>query len=90
MIVHWTLIHYWEYKNSMAAAMLFLYVFLVDQSYSSEIAPAGQVPAQAPQLMQRSLSITNCPSPSEIAPTGHPPAQAPHDKQASEITNAIT
>jgi len=58
--------------------------------YSSEIAPAGQEPAQEPQLMHVSASITNWPSPSEIAPTGQEPAQAPQDKQASEITNAIT
>ena len=58
-------------------------------NYSSEIAPVGQVPAQAPQLMQVSLSISNFPSPSEIAPTGQAPAQAPQETHESEITNAI-
>lgn len=57
--------------------------------YSSEIAPAGQVPAQEPQEMQADESISNLPSPSEIAPTGQEPAQAPQDTQLSPITNAM-
>lgn len=55
----------------------------------SEIAPVGHVPAQAPQLMHVSASISNFPSPSEIAPTGQAPAQAPQETHESEITNAI-
>lgn len=58
-------------------------------SYSSEIAPAGQVPAHEPQEIQVAASISNLPSPSLIAPTGQEPAQAPQDTQLSEITNAI-
>lgn len=57
--------------------------------YSSEIAPTGHTPAQEPQLMQVSGSISYLPSPSLIAPTGHPPAQVPHDTQLSLITKAI-
>lgn len=60
------------------------------KNYSSEIAPVGQEPAQEPQEMQLSASISNLPSPSEIAPTGQEPAQAPQDTQLSPITNAIT
>lgn len=52
-------------------------------------APTGQVPAQAPQSMQASASITYLPSPSEIAFTGQPSAQAPQAMQSSEITYAI-
>ena len=57
--------------------------------YSSEIAPVGHVPAQEPQEMHESASISNLPSPSEIAPTGQEPAQAPHATQLSPITNAM-
>lgn len=58
-------------------------------NYSSEIAPVGHAPAQVPQEMQVSASITYCPSPSEIALTGHSPSQVPQDTQASEITYAM-
>ena len=58
---------------------LFKILLLCD--YSSEMTPVGQVPAQAPQEMQVSASISNLPSPSEIAPTGQAPAQAPQDTQ---------
>ena len=64
-------------------------MFYMD-NYSSEIAPTGHVPAQAPQLMHVLESISNFPSPSEIALTGQPPAQDPQEMQESEITNAIT
>ena len=59
------------------------------ENYSSEIAPVGHVPAQDPQEMHESASISNLPSPSEIAPTGQEPAQAPHATQLSPITNAM-
>ena len=59
------------------------------KNYSSEGAPTGQVPAQAPQLMQVSASMTNLPSPSEMALTGHSAAQAPQLMQSSEILYAI-
>ena len=49
-------------------------------------APTGQVPAQAPQSMQVSGSITYLPSPSEIAPTGQSLAQAPQAIHSSLIT----
>ena len=55
----------------------------------SEIAPVGHAPAQEPQEMQVSASITYCPSPWEIAPTGHCPSQVPQLTQESLITYAI-
>lgn len=64
-------------------------VFFSYTDYSSEIAPTGQAPAQAPQLMHESASITYLPPSSPIAPTGHPPAQEPHPTQESLITNAM-
>lgn len=70
--------------NKKRAARLFFY-----SDYSSEIAPVGHVPAQEPQEMHESASISNLPSPSEIAPTGQEPAQAPHATQLSPITNAM-
>ena len=59
------------------------------RSYSSTGAPTGQVPAQAPQLMQVSASMTYLPSPSEIAFTGHSAAQAPQLMHSSVILNAM-
>lgn len=56
---------------------------------SSLIAPVGHTPAQVPQEMQASASITYWLSPWEIAPTGHSPSQVPQLTQESEITNAI-
>lgn len=67
----------------------FYFVRIFCTAYASAITPVGHVPAQAPQLMQLSASISNFPSPSEIAPTGHAPAQAPQDTQPSLITYAI-
>ena len=49
----------------------------------------GQLPAQVPQEMQESASMTYWESPSEIAPTGQPSAQVPQEMQASEITYAM-
>ena len=40
-------------------------------NYSSEIAPVGQAPAQEPQEIHLSASISYFPSPMLIAPTGH-------------------
>ena len=54
-------------------------------SYASWGAETGQVPAQAPQEMQVSASMTYLPSPSEIAETGHSSAHAPHAMQSSLI-----
>ena len=53
--------------------------------YSSEIAPTGHSPAQAPQEMQVSALISYLPSPSLIAPMGQAPAQVPQEMQPSEI-----
>ena len=66
-------------------SIMLLYVF----NYSSEIAPVGHTPAQVPQLIQVSASITYCPSPSAIAFTGHSPSHVPQLKHASLITYAI-
>ena len=66
-------------------SIMLLYVF----NYSSEIAPVGHTPAQVPQLIQVSASITYWLSPSEIAPTGHSAAQLPQLTQESLITYAI-
>ena len=57
--------------------------------YSSAGAPTGQTPAQAPQEMQVSASITYLPSPSLIAETGHSSAQAPQATHSSLITYAM-
>ncbi len=57
---------------------------------SDSIAPTGQAPAQEPQLMHLSGSISNFPSPCEIAPTGHCPAHEPQLMQESLIVNAIS
>ena len=59
------------------------------EDYSSAGAPTGQTPAQAPQEMQVSASITNLPSPSLIAETGHSSAHAPHATHSSLITYAM-
>lgn len=59
------------------------------RNYSSLGAPTGQVPAQAPQEMQVSASITYLPSPSLIALTGHSSAHAPQAMHSSLITYAI-
>jgi hypothetical protein len=74
-------------KKPLPALEAVFFCFVRD--YSSEGAPTGQTPAQAPQLTQTSALISNLPSPSEIAPTGHSAAQAPQLMQASEITYAI-
>jgi hypothetical protein len=55
----------------------------------SLIAPVGHTPAQVPQLMQVSASISYFPSPWEIAFTGHSPAQLPQLTQVSLITYAM-
>lgn len=57
--------------------------------YASAIAPTGHCPAQDPQSIHLSASITNCPSPIEIAPTGHCPSQDPQLMQESPIQYAI-
>ena len=57
--------------------------------YSSTGAPTGQTPAQAPQPMQVSASITYLPSPAEIADTGHSASQAPQEMQSAVILYAI-
>jgi len=49
----------------------------ISKNYSAAGAETGHVPAQAPQSIHVSASITYLPSPSEIAPTGHSPAHAP-------------
>ncbi len=58
-------------------------------NYASAIAPTGHCPAQEPQSIHLSASITNCPSPIEIAPTGHCPSQDPQLMQESLIQYAI-
>ncbi len=52
-------------------------------AYASTGAPVGHTPAQAPQSMQVSPSITKIPSPSLIAPVGHSASQAPQAIQLS-------
>lgn len=59
--------------------------FIFKVIYSSEMASAGQAPAQVPQLMQVPASMTRFESFSEIAETGHSDSQAPQFTQASEI-----
>lgn len=54
-------------------------------AYASTGAPVGHTPAQAPQSMQVSASITKIPSPSLIAPVGHSASQAPQAMQLSPI-----
>ena len=58
-------------------------------NYPSLIAPVGQTPAQVPQEMQASASITYWLSPWEIALTGHSLSQVPQLTQESEITYAM-
>lgn len=52
---------------------------------------AGHAPAQLPQEIQVSASITRTPSSFALmAPTGHSPSQAPQEmQQPSEITYAM-
>ena len=57
--------------------------------YPPETAPVGQTPAQVPQEMQASASITYWLSPWEIALTGHSLSQVPQLTQESEITYAM-
>jgi hypothetical protein len=59
-------------------------------NYSALGASTGQAPAQEPQSMQASASITYFPSPSEIASTGHSLAHAPQAMQSSLIMYAIS
>lgn len=63
--------------------------FVMFLDYSSTGAPTGQTPAQEPQEMQASASITYAVSPSLMQPTGQEPAQAPQEIQASVILYAI-
>jgi len=53
--------------------------------YACSIEPVGQAPAQEPQSIHLSASISNLPSPMLIAPTGHCASQAPQHTHASEI-----
>ena len=57
--------------------------------YSSTGAPTGQTPAQAPQEMHLSTSITYLSAPAEIALTGHSASQAPQEMQSDLILYAI-
>ena len=61
----------------------------INQNYSWLIAPVGQTPAQVPQSIQVSASISNLLSPAEIALTGHSGSQVPQFTHESEITYAI-
>jgi len=58
-------------------------------SYPCWMVPTGQPPAQLPQSMHLSGSISNFPSPMLIAPTGQLASHAPQATQASPITYAI-
>ena len=55
-------------------------------NYSSTGASTGHAPAQAPQSMQASASITYIESPAEIAFVGHSSMQAPQLMHESLIT----
>lgn len=85
------------YKEAAGAAFLYAMVVVINvlvqlmdyMNYSSEIAPTGQAPAQAPHEIHCEPSITNTPPPSLIAPTGQPPAHEPQPIHESPITNAI-
>ena len=72
-------------KKLLQTEQLFLCVF----PYASAGAPTGQTPAQAPQEMQVSASITYLPSPSLMAETGHSSAQEPQATHSSLITYAM-
>ena len=54
-------------------------------SYACSIEPVGQAPAQEPQSIHLSASISNLPSPMLIAPTGHCASQAPQHTHEYEI-----
>ena len=58
-------------------------------SYPCWMVPTGHPPAQLPQSMHLSGSISNFPSPMLIAPTGQLASHAPHATQASPITYAM-
>lgn len=59
--------------------------------YSScEIAPTGQIEAQAPHLIHFFWSIIAFPSTIEMAPTGHIEAQAPQPTHLSLLTFIIS
>ena len=57
----------------------------MNNNYSATGADTGQEPAQAPQSMHVSASITYFESPAEIAFTGHSASQAPQLMQSSVI-----
>ena len=61
------------------------FLYGIVKPYASEIASAGQTPAQVPQLMHVPASISRFEPFSEIALTGHSPSHAPQFTQASEI-----
>ena len=66
---------FWANKKDLRKTGLF-YIQYIYVSYAWG-APTGQTPAQEPQSMQVSASITYLLSPSLIALTGHSAAQAP-------------